>query len=91
MGLTKTIAIENAKTGIRINCVSPGFIGTPMVTGEKPDESPLVKAVSALTPMGRLGTPEEIAKVVAFLSSEHASYITGTTIFADGGWLAGKG
>lgn len=84
--------MENAKTGIRINCVSPGFIETPMVTGDEPakEENPLVTAVKKLTPMGRLGTPEEIAKAVAFLCSKNASYVTGTTIYVDGGWMTGK-
>jgi 3-oxoacyl-[acyl-carrier protein] reductase len=77
-GLMRGIAIEVAAAGITVNSVQPGWIATG---SQLPDE-----AVAGLhTPAGRSGTPEEIAEVVAFLASDRASYVTGTTIVVDGG------
>lgn len=83
-GLTKSLALDNAKNGIRINCVSPGYIETPIVDHVEQE------ALKPFVPMGRFGKPEEVAAVVAFLCSKGASYITGSTIFPDGGWMSGK-
>jgi glucose 1-dehydrogenase len=82
--LTRTLALEYADRGIRVNAVGPGAIATPMNEGwvNDPDKR---KAVERHIPVGRVGTAEEIAAVVAFLASDDASYITGQTIFADGG------
>ena len=83
IGLTKTAAVENAANGVRVNAVSPGVTDTPMVAAE-----PEVTAqVAAYIPMGRLGTPEEMASAVAFLLSDEASYITGAELVVDGGFL----
>lgn len=82
--LTKTLALEFASRGIRVNAVGPGAIITPINRAWIND--PKKKAeVESHIPMGRAGTPEEMAAVFAFLASDDASYITGQTLFADGG------
>jgi glucose 1-dehydrogenase len=85
--LTATTAVALAPYGVRVNAVGPGPIATQMaavVTGEN-DEN--LQRVLSRTPLGRLGRPSEIAAVVAFLASDDASFITGQTIYADGGRL----
>jgi glucose 1-dehydrogenase len=84
--LTKAMAIALAPLGIRVNAVGPGTIDTPLLAGVIKDEGFRAKVLSR-TPMGRFGRPEEIAAIVAWLASEEASYVTGTTLFADGGRL----
>lgn len=84
--MTKTAALHWATSGVRVNSVHPGFIDTPMVEDAKGTD--MEQAILAMTPMGRLGTAEEIADVVAFLTSERASYITGAEFYVDGGWTA---
>jgi len=90
VNLTRTVAIDHARENIRVNCVCPGPIETPMLT-------PVLAMPSALeeyckvVPMGRVGQPEEIAAAVAFLASNDASYITGTAITVDGGVTAATG
>lgn len=84
--LTRVAAVALAPYGIRVNAVGPGSIATEML--EKVLENPDARrAMMSRTPMGRAGKPEEIAAVVAFLASDDASYITGQTIYADGGRL----
>ncbi|MBV6624281.1 MAG: glucose 1-dehydrogenase [Rivularia sp. (in: Bacteria)] len=81
--LTRTLALEYAHIGIRVNSIAPGTIATPINPwASSPDEK---AKVEQHIPMRRTGTPEEMAAVVAFLASEEASYITGQTIFVDGG------
>ena len=82
--LTRSIAMSLAEHGIRVNAVGPGTVETSMNSGLTADDSGLAK-VLARTPLGRLGQPEEIAAVAAWLASDQASYITGQTIYADGG------
>ncbi len=84
--LTKAMAIALAPIGIRVNAVGPGTIDTPLLAGVIKDEGFRAKVLSR-TPMGRFGRPEEIAAIVAWLASDEASYVTGTTVFADGGRL----
>jgi NAD(P)-dependent dehydrogenase (short-subunit alcohol dehydrogenase family) len=84
--LTKAMAIALAPLGIRVNAVGPGTIDTPLLAGVIKDEGFRAKVLSR-TPLGRFGRPEEIAAIVAWLASDEASYVTGTTIFADGGRL----
>lgn len=84
MQLTKSSALALAPHNIRVNAVGPGSIDTAMLGTVNSDASAMAKMMSR-TPMQRLGDPSEIANVVAFLASEKASYITGETIYADGG------
>ena len=84
--MTKSAAVEFASEGIRINSVHPGVIDTDMVSDGVSAES--ISQLKSLTPMGRLGQPEEIAAVVLFLLSDEASYVTGAEFVADGGYTA---
>ncbi|HEX5997790.1 MAG TPA: SDR family NAD(P)-dependent oxidoreductase [Hyphomicrobiaceae bacterium] len=84
--LTKAAAVALAPHGIRVNAVGPGTIDTPILAGVIKDAAFRNKVLSR-TPLGRFGRPEEIAAVVAWLASDEASYVTGTTVFADGGRL----
>lgn len=84
--LTKAMAIALAPKDIRVNAVGPGTIQTPLLAGVVKDEA-FRKKVLSRTPMGRIGQPEEVAAIVAWLASDQASYVTGTTVFADGGRL----
>ena len=85
--LTAATALSLAPYGIRVNAVGPGTIATPMVAAVTGAHDEALGRVLSRTPLGRLGRPEEIASVVAFLASDDASYITGQTIFVDGGRL----
>ncbi len=87
MQLTKAMALALAPHGIRVNAVGPGSIDTEMMAGVNADPEAFRIAMSR-TPLKRPGTPQEIADVVAFLASDKASYITGETIYVDGGRLA---
>jgi glucose 1-dehydrogenase len=82
--LTKTVALEVADKGIRVNGIAPGAIATDMNKEILEDEGKK-KQEEMRIPMGRIGRPEEIAKVALFLSSDDASYMTGTTLYVDGG------
>jgi len=82
IGMTKTIAAEVARRGVTVNAVAPGFIATDMTAELETDE--IVKAI----PARRQGTPEEVAAAVRFLASEDAGYVTGTTLYVDGGMSA---
>lgn len=86
VGLTKTAAIDYATHGVRVNAVGPGFIETPLL--QDPKNAELVEGIAAMHPVGRLGQPEEIAALVAFLASDEASFITGSYYTADGGYTA---
>jgi NAD(P)-dependent dehydrogenase (short-subunit alcohol dehydrogenase family) len=88
VGLTKAAAVEYAKAGIRINAICPGFIQTPMVEGDSQQNVQLEKIVQDLVPAGRLGTPEEIAEAVIWLSSNAASFVNGHALVIDGGFMA---
>jgi NAD(P)-dependent dehydrogenase (short-subunit alcohol dehydrogenase family) len=85
--LTKVEALALAPHGIRANAIGPGSIGTEMVrqVNDDPDKW---RALMSRTPMGRLGEPDEIARIAVFLATEDSGYVTGQTIYADGGRLA---
>lgn len=89
VGLTKAAALENAKTGIRINAVCPGVIRTAMVERVTQGNAEIEKQYTALEPVGRMGTPAEIAEAVTWLCSDAATFITGIALPVDGGLLAG--
>jgi NAD(P)-dependent dehydrogenase (short-subunit alcohol dehydrogenase family) len=84
--LTKAMAIALAPHGVRVNAVGPGTIETPLLAGVVKDEA-FRKKVLSRTPLGRVGQPAEVAAIVAWLASDEASYVTGTTVYADGGRL----
>ena len=86
MQLTKAASLALAPHNIRVNAVGPGSIDTAMMASVNEDEEAM-KMVMSRTPLGRVGTPQEIANTVAFLASDKASYITGETIYVDGGRL----
>ena len=83
IGFTRALAQEGAKAGITVNAICPGYIGTDMVKAI--DEKVLNERIIPQIPVGRLGTPEEIARCVVFLASDDAGFITGSTISANGG------
>lgn len=83
LGFTKALAQEGARAGITVNAICPGYIATEMVKAI--DEKVLAERIIPLIPVGRLGEPEEIARIVVFLASEDAGFITGSTISANGG------
>ncbi len=87
IGMSETLAIEWAQYGITVNAIAPGAIDTPMVdSAHMPKEA--MQAMLSHIPLHRMGKPEEISAAVVFLASEEASYITGATLYVDGGWLA---
>ncbi len=89
LGLTKSAALDYATSGIRITAVCPGFIRTPMIEGAIGDDDEALAPLVGLEPIGRLGTPEEIANLVVWLCSDDASFVIGSSVVADGGWIAG--
>jgi len=87
VGLTKTAALEYGKQSIRVNAVGPAFIRTPLISELEKDEETL-QGLIGLHPIGRLGEPEEVAELVSWLSSDKASFVTGSYYPVDGGYLA---
>ena len=83
IGFTKALAQESAKSGITVNAICPGYIATDMVKAIPKDV--LEKNILPLVPLGRLGEPEEVARCVLFLAADDASFITGSTLTANGG------
>jgi 3alpha(or 20beta)-hydroxysteroid dehydrogenase len=83
--LSKNAAVTYASDGIRVNSIHPGFVDTPLTRGQDPE---LSKAVIAATPLGRAGRPEELAHACLFLASEESSFVTGSELVVDGGYLA---
>lgn len=88
VGLTKTAALEYANARVRINAVSPAFIRTAMLSRQTGGNAEVEARLAALEPVGRVGTPEEVAEAVIWLCSDAASFITGQAIPVDGGWSA---
>jgi len=87
VGLTRSAALDYAKQGIRVNAIGPGFIQTPMISNVDSDPA-MHSALVAMHPIGRLGQPEEVAELVMWLSSNKASFVTGSYYAVDGGYLA---
>ncbi|MGX6449437.1 SDR family NAD(P)-dependent oxidoreductase, partial [Patulibacter sp. S7RM1-6] len=91
LALTKAMALDGAPVGIRINAVCPGYIDTPNLRGyfdaqDDPDAAAGMAASAA--PLGRMGTPEDVAATIAFLASRDAAFVTGASLLVDGGVLA---
>ena len=88
IGLTRTMAAEWCEFGVRVNTVAPGFIETPMNAWFRTDPAyaEQVAAIRSQIPEGRYGSAEEVAEAVVFLAGSTGSYITGQTLFVDGGW-----
>jgi len=88
-GLTKAAALEAARFGIRVNAVAPGAIQTEMIDrAVGAGDTEARRAIEGMHPLGRMGTPEEVAAAIVFLASEQASFVTGQSLAVDGGWLA---
>jgi NAD(P)-dependent dehydrogenase (short-subunit alcohol dehydrogenase family) len=90
IGLTRSMAIDYARDGIRVNCVAPGTVNTPMLeyaASLDPNPESVYEACKNMHPIGRIAQPEEVAEVVAFLASDRASFITGACYLVDGGLL----
>jgi len=85
-GLTKTVALDVSKYGIRVNSVHPGIIETPMVIGFMPTEN-AEEFIRGTSPLGRLGKPEDIGNMVLFLASDESSFATGAEFIVDGGYV----
>ena len=93
VGLTKSMALDHALDGIRVNCICPGRVETPFVTArlrEYPDPERAFREMSASQAIGRMGRPEEIAAAALYLASDEAAFVTGCALAIDGGWSAGK-
>jgi NAD(P)-dependent dehydrogenase (short-subunit alcohol dehydrogenase family) len=89
--LTRSLALDYARYGVRVNCICPGFVGSEMLEGYiARQENPMAarKAFAAMAPMNRIGRPEEIAAAAVFLASEASSFITGVALPVDGGYTA---
>lgn len=92
IGLTKAMAIDHGREGIRVNCICPGYIDAGLAEGyfqAQPDPAAARAAAGRLHALGRIGTPEEVARLAVFLASDEASFITGAAVTVDGGFSSG--
>jgi 2-keto-3-deoxy-L-fuconate dehydrogenase len=93
VGLTKSMALDHAIDGVRVNCICPARVETPFVSArikEYPDPEAAYREMTTSQPVGRMGRPEEIAAAVVYLASDEATFITGSALIIDGGWSAGR-
>src|SRR4051812_35792537 len=93
VGLTKSMALDHALDGIRVNCICPGRVETPFVSArlkEYPDPEKAYRDMASTQALGRMGKPEEIAHAALYLASDESAFVTGTAFLIDGGWSAGK-
>jgi 3-oxoacyl-[acyl-carrier protein] reductase len=88
VAMTEAMALELAPLNIRVNAIAPGMVDTPMIEQTKQDPK-MMEATLSKVPLHRVGRPEEVSNLVLFLASDISSYITGSTVVIDGGWLAG--
>jgi NAD(P)-dependent dehydrogenase (short-subunit alcohol dehydrogenase family) len=88
LGLTKSAALEYAKSGIRINAIVPGVVKTDMFERVAKDNKQILESLESITPMGRIGNPQEIANAVVWLLSDNASFVVGHTLIVDGGLIS---
>ena len=88
IGLTENLALDLGPKGINVNAIAPGAIATDMSKGTS-DDGDTGESILKRIPKGRIGKPEDIGAAAAFLASDEADYITGVTLYVDGGWLAG--
>jgi meso-butanediol dehydrogenase / (S,S)-butanediol dehydrogenase / diacetyl reductase len=94
LGLTRAMALDYAKSGVRVNCVCPGTIDTPMVRWAcslADDPAKVLETCNRMHPLGRIGKAEEVADAIAYLASPMASFITGAALLVDGGMLVPAG
>ena len=93
VGLTKSLALDHAREGIRANAICPGRVETPFVTArlkEYPDPKKAYEEMASTQALGRMARPEEIAAAALYLASDESAFVTGTAFLIDGGWSAGK-
>jgi NAD(P)-dependent dehydrogenase (short-subunit alcohol dehydrogenase family) len=93
VGLTKSVALDHALDGVRVNCICPGRIETPFFTArlrEYPDPEKAYRELAGTHPLNRIGRPDEVAAAAAYLASDDAAFITGSALVIDGGLSAGK-
>jgi NAD(P)-dependent dehydrogenase (short-subunit alcohol dehydrogenase family) len=89
--LTKNMALDYAKDGIRVNCLCPGLIETPLTSAlQVPEGKSILDQMRSWHAMGRIGRPDEVAAAALFLASDDASFVTGHALVVDGGWTAGR-
>jgi meso-butanediol dehydrogenase/(S,S)-butanediol dehydrogenase/diacetyl reductase len=86
--LTRALAVEYGRKDVRINCVCPGGVNTPLIAKFSLPEGVSMDALAKIMPLGRMGEPHEVAGTIAFLASDDATYINGATIVVDGGMIA---
>ncbi|MCG3148731.1 MAG: Oxidoreductase UcpA [Verrucomicrobiae bacterium] len=92
-GMTKAMALDHARDGVRVNCICPGRVATPFVQArlqEYPDPAAAYREMAATQAVGRMGQPAEIAAAALYLASDEAAFVTGTEFIIDGGFSAGK-
>ena len=87
--LTRNMAVDYASRGIRVNCVCPGFVRTPLIRALLEDQKRTERLIG-MHPLGRLGEPEDVANAVLFLASSDSAWITGISLVVDGGFSAGR-